>query len=157
MLHAAATLIVLWLLWLALVAGWSGGDAAVAGFFAALACVALAARLFGPSKIYLRTLQFAALAASRTPARLRGALATVRAAIAADVALRPALVRVKVGARSDAARSAFAALLSSAPGSTVVTADEGGLLIHVLDEDAVDARELGDLEARASEALGEVR
>ena len=87
-------------------------------------------------------------ALSRIGAVFSGALSTMRAAIAADVTLRPALVRVKSRARRPNQRAAFGAMISATPGMAVVDVDPDGLLVHVLNEDAVDADDLGRLEAQ---------
>lgn len=155
MFEAAAMLTGLWVLWLLLTQQWSGAEQLAYGAVAALACVVAAARFSrlrgaGP---FSRALPLLVFAISRAGAVARGAGATVRAAIAADVTLRPALVRVKTRPASDAARAAFASLLSATPGMVVVDADDASMLAHVLHEDAIEPSALVALEARAIQAV----
>lgn len=155
MLHAAAMLIGLFALWLLSTQLWSAPrDLAIAAG-AALACVLVAARFGGVRSAFARAPQFATLAAGRAGAVIVGALSTVRASLAADVTLRPALVRVKTRATGAFTRGAFADMISAVPGAVVVESDPESLLVHVIDEDAVGAEELGRLETRVLAALGD--
>jgi multisubunit Na+/H+ antiporter MnhE subunit len=71
----------------------------------------------------------------------------VRAAVAADVTVKPALVRIKTRSAEPFAAAAVADLISAVPGMVVVETDDDGLLVHVINEDKVDAADLGALEA----------
>src|SRR5262249_50708896 len=123
---------------------------------AALACTIVTLRLSGGGRnAFARAPQLAALVVGRASAVGLGALSTVRAALAADVPLRPALVRVKTRAGSTFTRGVLADMISAAPGSVVVESDPEGLLVHVIDEDAVHAEDLGRLETRVLAALGD--
>jgi multisubunit Na+/H+ antiporter MnhE subunit len=154
MLHAAAMLMAVWLLWLLLTQSWGGPEIWALGFGVAAACVMFAARFGGVSgNAFARAPHFFALTMERAPAVLRGSLMTIRAAIAADVTLKPALVRVKARPSSLEARAALANMISAAPGAMVVEADQEGLLVHVIDEDAIEAAHLGALEGRVVAAL----
>lgn len=155
MLHAAAMLTGLFSLWLLLVQRWSAPMDFALAVAAALACVALASRLggLGRNGPFARAPQMLSLVLSRADAVTRGATATVRASIAADVTLRPALVRVKWRVSSDSARAAYAAMVNAAPGAVVVETDPDGMLVHVIDEDAIDAGEFNRLEARVARAV----
>lgn len=148
MLHAAAMLcgfLALWLLTTQRLA--SVQDAVIAGV-AALLCVLMATRWGGASAAFARAPRAIYSTVARFGSVMAGAVTTVRAAISADVTLKPALVRIKTRGRGDE-RAAFADLLSAAPGMAVVDADADGFLVHVLDEDAVDAADLGRLERAA--------
>ena len=148
MLHAASLLTGLWIIWLLATGGWrSNEDLAISGL-AALCCVVFAWRAGGVSGALSRAPAAALRAISRIGAVFSGALSTMRAAIAADVTLRPALVPVKSRARRPNQRAAFGAMISATPGMAVVDVDPDGLLVHVLNEDAVDADDLGRLEAQ---------
>jgi multisubunit Na+/H+ antiporter MnhE subunit len=48
----------------------------------------------------------------------------------------------------------LATLVSTSPGAVVVEADAEGLLIHLIDESAAEASDLGELEARVLGAHG---
>jgi len=145
MLHAAAMLLGLTLIWF--VAAPSSASLVNIGVAAAaaLACTLFAARAGGLSASFARAPRAIMVTLTRLPAVFGGALMTLRAAISADVTLRPALVRIK-SRGAGPARGAFANVLSSAPGMVVVETDHDGFLVHVLDEDDVDANELGELE-----------
>lgn len=154
MLHAAAMLIGLIAFGLfALGRGVSAETAAIAAGLA-FACVVFAARFGGLGRTAFSAPQLIVLALGRAGAVLRGSFATVRAAIAADVTLKPALVRVKTRPTGAFAQAAFADLMSAAPGVVVVEADADSALVHVNDEDGVDAVEIGALEARVIAAVG---
>jgi multisubunit Na+/H+ antiporter MnhE subunit len=121
MLHAAAMLCGLVVLWM-LAAGrvTSPQDWMIAGVVA-LACVVVAVRFGGASRAF-----------TRAPRLL---------------ALNVALVRVRSRTQSVAERAAFANMISATPGMAVVDADVDGLLVHVINEDAIDAADLGRLES----------
>ncbi len=153
MLHAAAMLTGLCVLWLLFTQQWSSlADAAMAAG-AALASATFAARLGGIGGAFARAPRTLALAISRCGAVLNGAAATMRAALAADITLKPALVRVKTRAGASA-KALFADMMSAVPGTFVVETDAEGLLAHVLNEDAIAAADLGELEARVLRAMG---
>jgi multisubunit Na+/H+ antiporter MnhE subunit len=154
MLHAAAMLLGLILIWLALTQrAVAPLDWALAGLVA-LAALLIAWRFGGLGRGFARTPQVLVLGASRANAIWRGAVGTVRAAIAADVTLQPALVRVKSRVTGAEARAMLADMISAAPGQVVVEADADGLLLHVIDEEAVDAAALGALEAQVLRVIG---
>lgn len=156
MVHAAAMLTGLWVLWLLLTQSWDSPLALALGGAVALACVLIAARFGvfqGGGGAFARAPQLMVLTLARGGEVLRGAMSVMRAAIAADVTLKPALVRVRTRATTDLARATMADMLSAAPGALVVDADPEGFLVHVLDEDAIDVVALGDLEARVIGAI----
>lgn len=155
MLHAAAMLTGLFIIWLALTQrGFSIVDLAVA-FAVAMACVLATWRFGGIGRAFVRAPRLLALRLARVGAVARGAVRTLRDAIAADVTLRPALVRVRSRVTGAGARAVLAELISAAPGEVVVEADADGLLLHVNDEDGVDAAELGALEAQVLGAVSQ--
>ncbi len=154
MLHAAAMLIGLFLFGVLVAGRGFAPDVMIAVAAIAFACVLISARFGGIARGAFGAPQLAWLALSRTGAVVRGALTTMRAAIAADVTLNPALVRVRTRANDPFAKAALAELMSAAPGVVVVEADTDSALIHVNDEDAVDAADIGALEARVIGALG---
>jgi len=153
MLHAAAILIGTFVLALVAMGASVASHALLAAGAIALGCALFALRFGGPARTTFSAPHLLALAAARAGDVLRGALAVVRAAVAADVTLKPALVRVRTRPASVFAQAALADLISAAPGAVVVAADEDGLLVHVTDEDGVDAAQLGALEARVLTAF----
>jgi multisubunit Na+/H+ antiporter MnhE subunit len=155
MINAAAMFITLWGLWLLLAQQGVGPQALGVGAGVAAACVIVAARLGALSGrgAYAHAPHLIGFAAGRAGVVVAGALGAVRAAIAADVTLKPALVRIKTRAQTALSQAALADLISAAPGAVVVEADAGGLLVHVLDEDAIDAPALSRFEARVITAL----
>jgi multisubunit Na+/H+ antiporter MnhE subunit len=155
MFHAAAMLIGLAAVWLLYAQRSSMGADAALAFGVAAACVLLTLRFGGVERGFLQAPARIGLALARAGAVMRGALSTMRAAIAADVTLAPALVRVKTRATSAQSRAAFADMISAAPGMMVVESDADGFLAHVLNEDAVDTADLGRLEARVLNTVGE--
>lgn len=154
MLHAAAMLTGLFLLGVLFAGRGFAPDLLIALGGIALACVVISARFGGIARAAFGAPQLGWLALTRTGAVLRGALTTVRAAIAADVTLNPALVRIRTRAADPFAKAALAELMSAAPGVVVVEADVDSALVHVNDEDGVDAADIGALEARVIGALG---
>ena len=153
MLHAAAMLLGLISLWF-LATLRAGGVLDLAfGAGAALLCAAFAWRAGGSGGAFTRAPRAALATAARMGAVFSGALATIRTALAADVALKPALVRIRTRGQGGE-RADFAGLLSSAPGMVVAETDADGILVHVMDEDAVDAADLGRLERVAGVRQG---
>lgn len=146
MLHASAMLCGLVVLWM-LAAGrvTSPQDWMIAGVVA-LACVVVAVRFGGATRAFTRAPRLLALNVARAGAVVRGTLATLLAAVSADVTMKPALVRVRSRAQGVAERASFANMITATPGMAVVDADADGLLVHVINEDAIDAADLGRLE-----------
>lgn len=139
------------LIWLALTQRFGALEAIGVAAGAALLCTLAAVRMGGVGRAFAHGPRAAYATLSRTGAVVRGALATIRAAVAADISLKPALVRVRTRGNAQD-RAAFADLLSATPGAAVVETDADGLLVHVLDEDAIDADGLGRLERRVGSA-----
>jgi len=145
MLHAAAMLLGLCLLWLLTTQRFNTiEDFAIAGA-AALMCTLIAMRVGGVGAAFARAPRALLTMASHTGAVLRGSLATLRAGLAADVTLTPTLVHIRTRGRG-AERAAFAHMLSATPGLAVVETDPAGFLVHVINEDEIDAEELARLE-----------
>jgi multisubunit Na+/H+ antiporter MnhE subunit len=155
MLHAAAMLAGLFALGLLITQGWMSRDQALLVFGAALVSVGVAMSMGGVRKnAFSMAPQFAVLVFSRTGAIVRGALSTIRAALAADVTLKPALVSVRSDASGSLAQAAAADLVSAVPGSVVVASEGGEMLVHVMNEDAMGSAAFAALEARAASLLG---
>jgi len=155
MLHAAAMLAGLFVLALLITQGWMSREHALLAFGVALASMSFALAFGGVRKNpFSTTPQFLMFVSSRLGAALGGALTTVRAALAADVTLKPALVRVRADETGAFALGAAADAISAAPGSVVVETDSEGMLVHVLNEDATDSEALTAIQARAAGLLG---
>lgn len=153
MLHAAAMLIGLFVLALLVFSQRSLAEAAMLAGAVSAACVLFAARFGGVGATLWSAPQVLVLGLARTGAVFSGAVRTIRSAIAADVTLKPALVRVRARAERGLARAVIADVVSAAPGAIVVETEADGDLVHVTDEDAIDADDLGALEARVLGAL----
>ena len=148
MLHAAAMLCVLAIIWMALTQQWSSAQDWAAAAGAGAVCVLFSWRFGGASAAFARAPQMLLLTLSRLGIVFRGALATIRAAVSADVRLKPALVRIKTRLADPSQLAAMAGTVTAAPGSAAVEVDSDGMLVHVINEDAVDADDLGRIEAR---------
>jgi multisubunit Na+/H+ antiporter MnhE subunit len=109
--------------------------ALLAAIAASIGCVLLTARLprFGRRTFTLMP-RLAAVQLMRTGGALADAISTVRAAIAADVKLKPALVRVRTRAGDTLAVATLASWIGATPGAIVISSDSEGLLVHVNDE-----------------------
>jgi multisubunit Na+/H+ antiporter MnhE subunit len=155
MINAAAMFFILWGLWLLLAQQGLSLQALGVGAGVALACVIIAARLGAVSGrgAYAYALRLLGFVAGRAGVVVSGALSAMRAAVAADVTLKPALVRIKTRATTALSQAVLADLISAAPGAVVVEADAAGLLVHVLDEDSIDAQALSQFEARVIAAI----
>lgn len=155
-MHVVALLASLAGLWIILF----GAPRDVAGYVAGAGVVMLialwTARFGGvdrESAPLWRWLRLAPLTMRRIFSSARGAAATSRMALAADVPLLPALVRVRLRPQSDAARAALAHVISAEPGGVVVDIDSDGLLVHVLQEQAIDAPQLARIESAVMRAV----
>lgn len=146
MLHAAAMLAGLAVLWMLVTQRASSPQDWAIAVIASFVCVLAAARFGGASSAFARAPRLLAVSVARAGAVARGSLATLRAAISADVTMKPALVRVRARANRSSERASFANMISATPGMAVVEADADGLLVHVINEDAIDAADLGRLE-----------
>jgi len=145
MLHAAAMFLGLCVVWLLATQRFETIDDVGVAVIVALVCTAIGMRAAGVSAAFARAPRAIYTVFARLGSVLTGAGATVRAAVAADVTLKPALVRVRTRGQG-AERAAFADMLSATPGMAVVETDADGLLVHVMDEDSIDAADLGRLE-----------
>jgi multisubunit Na+/H+ antiporter MnhE subunit len=155
MLHAAAMLAGFFALGVLLTQGWESQDQLLLMFGAALASTGAAMWLGGIRKNAFSTAPpLVVLIASRTGDVVRGALSTIRAALAADVTLKPALVSVHAEMTESFAKAAAADLISAVPGSVIVETDTDGMLVHVTNEDAMDSAVFTALQRRATSMLG---
>jgi multisubunit Na+/H+ antiporter MnhE subunit len=116
--------------------------AGVAAVVGASAASVLTTALFSglASGVFTRAPAFALRQARRAGVAFADAIAIVRAALAGDVELNPALVRLRA-AEADAPDAAMLAnLVGAAPGAVVIAVDDEGLLVHVnREEDERDA------------------
>ena len=102
---------------------------------ASIACLVVAARLPRLGRgTFSRMPRLAVEQAMRTGAAFADALAIVRGAIAADVRLKPALVRVRTRTSEALGLATLANLIGASPGAVVIASDEEGLLVHVNQE-----------------------
>jgi len=107
----------------------------VAGTMACAAAVLVAARLPRLGRgTFTQTPRLIIVQVARAGAAFADALAIARSAIAADVKLKPALVRVRTRTREALGMAALANLIGAAPGAVVIATDEEGLLVHVNQE-----------------------
>lgn len=143
MLHAAAMFVCLALVAALLAPGQLWIIIAVAA-----ASVSASAWLGGVSHTPLRLPMAAPQLLTRLVANLAGAASVGRAALAADVSLKPALVRLRALSDSNSL-AMLAGMISAAPGANVVETDAEGFLVHVLNEDELDAERLGAVAERA--------
>lgn len=157
MLHAAAMLLGIFALGLLVIGVGVSPETPAAAGGVAIVVTLLAAHFGGTRDNAFAAPQLGLLGVARARDAIGGAFSTLRAAGAADVTLKPALVRVKVRTDDARAQAALADQLSAAAGAVVIDVDADGLLVHVLDEDAIDGGEIGGLEARVLSALGQRR
>ncbi len=150
MLHAAAMLCGLAILWMLASQHWSSPQDWAIAFGASAVCVLIALRFGGASAAFLNAPRLLMLTGARAAAVARGALGTIRSALSADVTLKPALVRLRTRASRAHERASFAGMISATPGMAVVESDADGFLVHVMNEDAIDADDLGRLEQRTT-------
>src|SRR5262245_55543651 len=143
--HGAALLLGLCIFWLLATQRFSSAADLAVAVAAGAACMLLALRLGGVSRTFSRAPRALFTVFVRAGAVIRGALSTLRAALAADVSIKPALVRVRTLGRGPE-RAAFADMLGATPGMAVVESDMDGLLVHVMNEDDIDPADLGRLE-----------
>lgn len=158
MLHAAAMLAGLFVVGLMLTQAWASGDGLVLVFAAALLAVAVSLRFGGARKTpFSAAPQFIMLLSARADDVLRSALSTIRMALAADVTLRPALVRVRAEEGGAFVTAAAADAISAEPGRVVVETDGEAMLVHVINEEATQSDVLAKLHRRAALLLGRGR
>jgi|GEM_PF-1759742 len=154
MLRAVAAFIGLFLIWLLLTGklqtpaqlAWAGGAAALS-LWAGIRLAGAASPVFAAAP------QFLLLGFARAGLALGACLSTLRAALAADVALAPGLARLKTRSTNNDVRAELANLISAAPGAVVVDADAEGLLMHLLNEDALETADYAALEAHVAATL----
>jgi multisubunit Na+/H+ antiporter MnhE subunit len=155
MLRAAATFLGLLVIWLLLTQRFGAPFELMFAALAALSAMLIGSHFAaGVSPVFVQAPGFIQLAVSRAGAVLEGCLSTLRAALAADVSLAPALARLRTRSSDEVVRAELANLISAAPGGVVVDADAEGLLIHLINEDGVEAGGYAALEAAVTASLG---
>jgi multisubunit Na+/H+ antiporter MnhE subunit len=146
MLQASALFLGVFALWMVLQRELSAPMLA-AGAIAALACVLITAALPRLGRdLFTRMPRFIAVETLRVGAAFADAATTVRAALAGDVKLRPALVRVRTRASDVFSIFVLAHWISGTPGAVVIAADDEGLLVHVNDENDERFENIGSWE-----------
>lgn len=153
MLQAAAMLVGLWAVWLLLAPAPLSFEHLGLGAAVAVMAAALSVRFGGWRDVGVQP-GLAWLRVRSAAEGLRAALVTSRAAMAADISLRPALIRIKPRPAPAAVKAAFADAVSASPGWLAVESDADGLLVHVIDEDAVEAHQISALEDGVRAAFG---
>ncbi|MGE0046040.1 MAG: Na+/H+ antiporter subunit E [Hyphomonadaceae bacterium] len=154
MIYAAASLVGLTAFWYALAPG--GEGIVLGGVSIAVAC-ALGLRLTQAdreSAPLARAPWLIAFFFARLPAAMSESARVLRAALAADVTLKPELLRIRARTSDGFSRATFANALTSAAAAIVVETDAEGLFAHLMQEDALDARALAALETGANAAAG---
>jgi hypothetical protein len=147
MLHAATLFTGFCLIFGLATHAWASPQGIVLTAGAAAFSTAFAVRAGGAGAAFTHALRVVMAWFAGLPMAIGGALATIRAALAADVALQPALVRVRAPSLGD--RDAFLTSVGSTPGAVVVSAEGESVLLHVLDEGRIDAERLSALQKRA--------
>lgn len=142
MLDGAAMLVGLALLWLAAAGVPNSVDKLAAMSLAIVAAFAVAARFGGLGAAFAQTPTGLAWLARRSAALSAAALRTLRAGLAGEVALAPALMRVRPRDNSESGRALLAGRISAHPGMVVVETDAEGLLVHVINENEVNSERL---------------
>lgn len=137
MIRAATMLLGLWIVLLLMTLPATAIGAAQAGLGAVLATV-LAMRAGGASRVFSHLPQSVAALALRLGGVIGAGIATIRAALAADVTLSPALVRIRLDANEGIDGADAVAKIGAASGLSVVALDKDSLLAHALNEDSVD-------------------
>ncbi len=146
MLHAAAMFLVYTILAALVLAG------AAAPWLPpvlALVCVLISLRFGGVSGAFASLPRNLYWRIERAGAAMLGVLRTLRAALAADITLSPALLRLRSRAIDEQAAANLAAMISATPGAVVVGVDAGSLLVHVINEGAGELTDYARLETLA--------
>jgi multisubunit Na+/H+ antiporter MnhE subunit len=125
---------------------------------ASIVCVVMTARLPRLGRgTFTQMPRLAAVQAMRAGAALGDAIVTVRAAIAADVKLRPALVRVRTRGSDVLGVATLANWIGATPGAVVISSDDEGLLVHVNQEGDERFAHIQDWEALLGDGAGKGR
>jgi multisubunit Na+/H+ antiporter MnhE subunit len=149
MLHAAAMLFGLFIVWLLTAQPERSAVDITLAAAASAACVIASARFGGVGAQFAHAPRALGLLAARIASVFAGALRTIRAAAAADVTLNPALVRIRTRTAGPG-KALLAQTISVTPGMCIVEAGGDAILVHVLNEEAANAAEIAQIEARAA-------
>jgi multicomponent Na+:H+ antiporter subunit E len=76
----------------------------------------------------------------------------VKLALSPDLNIKPVMTHLGVSEGSDLARTTFANSITLTPGTVTVEVEEGGFLIHALDESFADQEAFIDMGKRATKA-----
>jgi hypothetical protein len=127
----------LWIILLLLTLPATALGVAQAALGAALA-TAMALRAGGASRAFSRSARSVVGLLTRNGVVIGSAIATIRAALAADVTLSPGLVRIRVANEDGSDAEDVVAKIGAAPGFCVVSAERDSVLAHALNENSVD-------------------
>lgn len=142
MLHGAAMLVGLSLLWSVAVGAPNSVDKLAAASVAVIAALALSARFGGIGAASAATPGGLVWLLRRGPALAAATLGTLRVTLTEKTGLAPALMRVRPRDNAGAGWAMLAGRISAHSGMVVVETDADGLLVHVIDENRVDADRL---------------
>ncbi len=84
---------------------------------------------------------------------LKANVSVIRACLAAELDISPALVRVRTSCRSDLARVTFANSITLTPGTVTVAVDGDKLLIHALYEADAGPNAFDEMDRRSARAM----
>ena len=84
---------------------------------------------------------------------LKANYTVIRACLAADLDISPALVRVRTTCRSDLARVTFANSITLTPGTVTVSVEGDKLLVHALYEAGAGPGAFDELDRRSARAM----
>jgi multicomponent Na+:H+ antiporter subunit E len=156
LLYGILLTFVLAVLWLLLSGMWWHGIITGFGVFSVIASIYMTNR-FG--LIDGETVPFRNLVALWAPTGLwlggeifKANIEVVKLALSPDLNIKPVMTHLGVSEGSDLARTTFANSITLTPGTVTVEVEEGGFLIHALDESFADQEAFIDMGKRATKA-----
>ena len=144
--------VVLAVLWLALSGMWWHTIITSLGAASVAVSVYMTVRmgvLDGESVPFANMIRFARYWAWLGGEIFKSNIAVVRLALAPNINIKPVLTRVSAEGGSDLARTTFGNSITLTPGTVTVEVEQGGFLIHALDESFADQEAFRDMERRA--------
>ena len=81
----------------------------------------------------------------------------LRACLASEVNINPALVKIRTRCQSDLARTIFANSITLTPGTVTVDIDGDMLLVHALFEDEAQPEDFEEMDRRVARAVDGIR
>jgi multicomponent Na+:H+ antiporter subunit E len=155
LLYGILLTFVLAVLWLLLSGMWWHGIITGFGVFSVIASIYMTNRfglIDGETVPFRNLVRFGAYWVWLGGEIFKANIEVVKLALSPDLNIKPVMTHLGVNEGSDLARTTYANSITLTPGTVTVEVEEGGFLIHALDDSFADQEAFMDMGKRATKA-----